>query len=395
MSKLPDIIIFANDQQMINSFSNNPLVDKCNLHLSNKNDYGLNKIKLKKYNLIGLSIESNSPEEIKFFDKIVDYANDTPIVILSKFYKDNWQQIFGDKINKFIGVPFEQDQLCKLMMNVILCKVDKETDEAVPSKLDKNKLLLLFKLSREFSAIDDTTELFYSISVKATEAFNAERASVFVLNKARTELISRVAIGLDKKLIKIPVNKGVVGRVIQTGKPYITNDPKSSPYFDRAFDQKTGFVTRSIICVPLKNIENRIIGAFELINKKDGNFDKEDQFYLETMASTIAITLENTLLHHFMKRQVYEYKLLQEQLSNLKNSIMKESKSLNVIEELLSGVTSLPNKTEIFENLENLNRMLQGNDKAIQYINQIKEYITGMSSMIEKITSYEEKVLTK
>ncbi len=390
MGTLPDIIILANDSKIISSISENPITEKCNLHLANKNDMGLNKIKLKKYNLIAISIETPSPTEIQYFDKVAEICEDTPLVVISPFYVDNWPKIFGGKINKFIRVPFTQEQLQKSLMNVILCKNDEESQEArFTGKLDKKKLLMLFKLSQEFAAIDDTTELFYTISKRAMEAFNSERASVFVLNKARTELISRVAIGMENRLIKIPVGKGVVGRVIQTGETYITNDPKSSPYFNDSFDKKTGFQTRNIICVPLKNFEGKIIGAFELINKKEGEFNDEDKFYLENIGATIAISLENTLLHHFMKRQINELNLLKEKFVHLKNKQNMTAKTKHILDDISSKLDGNLNAKEVLEKLDILKKMLKGNPKAMECIARIEEFATTTDSLLESLVKHE------
>lgn len=389
MGKLPELLIISDDAEMINTFSSNIYLDKCNLHLANKNDLGLAKAKSNKFDLILLHIGTNYPEEIQYFDKLTEINQDVPIIIISPHYKDSWYKIFGAKIAKFIPQPIEPSTLCSTIFKII--KGEKEDDSVgFSGKLDINKLLLLFKLAREFNAINDTNELFYTISIRATKAFGAERASVFVLNKDRTELISRAALGMDTTLIKIPVTKGVVGHVIKTGKTYITNQPETSPYFDNAFDNKHGFRTKNIICVPLKNIENETIGAFELINKKSGEFNSEDQFYLETMASTIAITLENTLLHHFLKRQVNEYTILKRQFLELENKNKQENGN-GIIDDLIKKTENIVKEEEIAEDLETLRRMLKGNKKAYDCIDRIQDCISGMSYIVKEIIEVNKK----
>jgi hypothetical protein len=298
MGSLPDLLVFSNDTEMIGTFSTNSFSERCNLHLANKNNLGLTKLNIKKYSLVVLNIESNHPDEIKYFNQIQEKSQDAPIVIISNFYEDNWKSIFGNKIKKFIPSTTNSQNLCKELMEIILRKVDNDKAK-FSGKLDANKLLMLFKLTREINSIEDSGELFYIISLRAMETFGCERASVFMLNKERTELFSRVAIGLERKIIKLPLGKGVVGHVIETGKPYITNEVKTSPYFNSAFDARTGFETKNIICVPLKNISNETIGAFELMNKKEGEFTEVDRFYLESLGPTISMALENNIVSRY------------------------------------------------------------------------------------------------
>jgi len=384
MGSLPDLLVFSNDTEMIGTFSSNSFSERCNLHLANKNNLGLAKLNIKKYNLIALNIESNHPDEIQYFDQIKVKTEGTPIVVISNFYTDNWKSIFGNKIVKFIPSTIDSQNLCKELMEIILCKVDNDKAK-FSGKLDANKLLMLFKLTREINSIEDSGELFYIISLRAMETFGCERASVFMLNKERTELFSRVAIGLERKIIKLPLGKGVVGHVIKTGKPYITNDVKSSPYFNNAFDARTGFETKNIICVPLKSISNETIGAFELMNKMEGEFTDVDRFYLESLCPTIAIVLENNILSRFSKIQKSELKSLREQVVRMEKAAAKESESKSVkdIEDKYNEIIA---KSDLAEDLGILRRMLKGNKKADQCIKHLQNYVDDISELIGNVS---------
>ena len=126
---------------------------------------------------------------------------------------------------------------------------------------------------------------------------NVEAGSLLLLEG--DELIFRVALGKageSVKSIRIKLGQGIAGWVAATGEPMMVKDVKEDPHFFSGMDDKTGFKTRNLLCVPMI-IGGRNVGVIELINKVTGTFNEEDLRILKAVASSAAIALENSRLY--------------------------------------------------------------------------------------------------
>ena len=115
-------------------------------------------------------------------------------------------------------------------------------------------------------------------------------------------LFSRVVAGSEISEIRFPSHLGIAGTVFTSGQsiniPYAYADLRFNPSFDR----QTGFFTRSILCVPIVNKDNRVIGVTQVLNKKGGIFTDEDEQRLKAFTAQIAIALENSKLFDDVRR---------------------------------------------------------------------------------------------
>ena len=82
---------------------------------------------------------------------------------------------------------------------------------------------------------------------------HADRGTVFLADTKKGEMWSIVASGLDHQEIRVPYGRGVAGRVAQTGDVINVEDAYTLDYFDRSFDQKFGYRTRSLLCLPIRH----------------------------------------------------------------------------------------------------------------------------------------------
>ena len=140
---------------------------------------------------------------------------------------------------------------------------------------------------------------------QAMELLHAERGSVMLLDEDAGELTVRASRGLDpSRLFRVPVGEGIAGWVAQHGEPLLVPDVSQDPRFCVQMDRMTGFRSRSILCVPLKSRE-RVIGVLEAINKRgeagDSRFTQADLELLTTLASWVAVAVENAWLNRATK----------------------------------------------------------------------------------------------
>jgi putative methionine-R-sulfoxide reductase with GAF domain len=164
----------------------------------------------------------------------------------------------------------------------------------------KKRLALLYKVGQKASLELQVSKLLDQISLMTRQTLRASAASVLLVDGKEGELYFEVAqgrAGKTLKKMKLMVNSGISGWVVSNGKPLIVNNVASDRRFNRNIDNLTGFVTKSILAVPLVS-EGSIIGVIEVLNKIGGNgFNKQDMEALVVLASTAAIAISNARLH--------------------------------------------------------------------------------------------------
>jgi sigma-B regulation protein RsbU (phosphoserine phosphatase) len=161
----------------------------------------------------------------------------------------------------------------------------------------------------------DLDEVLDLILKAACEGVEAERGTVFLLSDDGTELWSRVLQGAEHREIRLPVGRGIAGSVASTGEVVRIADAYEDARFDRTWDQRSGFRTRSILCAPIRARDGRIVGVFQLLNKTRGTFEAADARFLEALSVHASLALENARLHLSAlekERQDREIRLVQD-----------------------------------------------------------------------------------
>lgn len=161
---------------------------------------------------------------------------------------------------------------------------------------------MLLDLSKRVAAIESLDEILEILVEMTTWEVGAERGTLFLNDPQSGELYSRVAQGNAKREIRILNDSGIAGHVFTTGQSVIIEDVYADPRFNRSVDEQTGFVTRSVICVPIRTVKGEIIGASQALNKKKGKFTREDLALLEAMTTQAAVALQNGQVIERMKR---------------------------------------------------------------------------------------------
>jgi len=161
---------------------------------------------------------------------------------------------------------------------------------------------MLLDVSRTVAAFETLDEMLSVLVDMTTEAVGADRGTIFLHDSGTGELYSRVAQGNLQREIRIVSNRGVAGHVFTTGNGTIVNDAYADSHFERSVDEKTGYQTRTILCVPIKTVRGDIIGVAQALNKKDGRFTEKDLALLEDMTTQAAVVLQGSQAIEQMKR---------------------------------------------------------------------------------------------
>ena len=152
---------------------------------------------------------------------------------------------------------------------------------------------VLLGISQKVSGVESLDEVLEALVLVTAQELQAERCSLFLNDPQTGELYSRVAQGSRRREIRLMNNLGIAGHVFNTGESLIVHDAYADPRFNRANDEQTGFITRSILCVPVRTGRGEIIGVSQVINRLKGRFTKADLELMTAMTSHSALALQS------------------------------------------------------------------------------------------------------
>ncbi|HZR84047.1 MAG TPA: sigma 54-interacting transcriptional regulator [Candidatus Binatia bacterium] len=168
---------------------------------------------------------------------------------------------------------------------------------------DRRRLRLLYELGTAFAAHIDLDELIALVIDKCREVFEAEGTSVLLHDPTTDELYFPYVVSRDAAVteqladIRFPADRGFAGEALRSGRAILVNDAQNDPRLYRDVDKRTGTQTRAILTVPLAGKEGPI-GVLQVINPlRDGRFTEDDLSFLEALAGSVAIALENARLY--------------------------------------------------------------------------------------------------
>lgn len=157
------------------------------------------------------------------------------------------------------------------------------------------RLDVILDVTRQLMSITDLDALLRLMAEATTKLLAADRATIFVLDRERNELWSRVALGTGD--IRVPMGKGLAGAVAQNGEMINIADAYEDPRFNPEPDRQTGYRTKSLLTYPMTGNEGRVIGVFQVVNKRGGGpFTQVDVDTLASLASSAAVAVENAQL---------------------------------------------------------------------------------------------------
>ena len=163
-----------------------------------------------------------------------------------------------------------------------------------------HQLSTLNEITRQLTSTLDLDPLLQNILENAVGILNCEAGSLFLVDDQTGELVFRVTVGpVATNLVgkRLPPGTGIVGRAVQTRGPVIENEDQHSASRFKGVDQQTGFVSRSLMAVPLQ-VKDHVIGVVEVINRRDGlPFVLDDQTLLTAFAGQAAVAIENARLY--------------------------------------------------------------------------------------------------
>lgn len=274
-------------------------------------------------------------------------------------------------------------------------------DNIIALSLDINKEIT------DLNQINDIRRLLKIIVEKSPKIVNADRASVFFLDRRTHELWTLAASGLsDDQEIRVSTSRGIVGHVYTSQQilniPHAYSDSRFNPAVDRQFN----YQTQNILCAPIFNRTHEVIGVLELMNKLDGAFTTKDEDLITMFCDQVAIAVENVMLYEELKASYDALKRTQEQLINSEKLAVVGKVAAGIAHEIKNQMVGLsfaelikakyPQDEKIQEYAETI---LGTKNHMLSILNELRDFAQNretaylksehsLAEMIEKLVSF-------
>jgi len=166
----------------------------------------------------------------------------------------------------------------------------------LPDDVRLHRLEALVVASETLQRASGVDDILRAILDLVSTQLECERATVFLHDQRTGKLHARQMSGSTPLDIVLEKGVGVAGFVAETGESVLINDVHADPRFDPSTDRRTGFITRNMLCVPLRKPEGTLMGSLQAINARRGHFSGADLAYLASFGALAAIAVEREQL---------------------------------------------------------------------------------------------------
>jgi signal transduction histidine kinase/putative methionine-R-sulfoxide reductase with GAF domain len=237
----------------------------------------------------------------------------------------------------------------------------------------EKELYSIQKIGQALSSTLNIDDLLNLVMKEITFLMNADRSTLYLVDRRKKEIWSKIALKAEVKEIRQKFGKGISGYVAETGQKINIPDAYHDSRFDPSTDKRTGYRTRSILCIPVweplsMGKKPKLMAVIQVLNKKNGTFTQEDEGILEAIGSEVSIALANARLYEQLKKKFNEIDLLYDFEQKL-SGVYQINEILQSI--LLRTVQTLrTKKIAIIYPIESKNYLLSVDEK-----NQVKSEI--------------------
>jgi K+-sensing histidine kinase KdpD len=256
-------------------------------------------------------------------------------------------------------------------------------DQMFVSELEKNsaayeaqldKLYLLIEATKTVNSTLNSDELLEAILATATTSLRADRGTLYLIDAVSQTLWSKVLKGDDMVEIRLPMGKGLAGYVAKTGETVNIVDAYKDPRFNPEIDKKSGYKTRNVLCMPLRNKEGTAVGVFQLLNKRGGAFTKDDEEFINALSVHAAIAIENAKI---VKELVQNERL--SAIGRMASTIIHDIK--NPMSTMRIYAQVIKNKVENKEAGDIADLMIKQVDRFVSMTQEVLDFSRGVSEL--------------
>lgn len=246
-------------------------------------DENLNKFKLPEEQKIEKTLDEkiNIPEKEEIFEDVQQYIK--PI-----------KEEVKEEKNEFIEHTFEEAKEVETALKEEINTTD--IIEQEKNKLTTDELEILLRAAELVNSTIKVDEVLQNIVTVAIQLTNADRGTLYIVDKEKNELWSLVLQANELKEIRLKIGEGLAGYSAKKGEVLNIQDVQNDPRFNKEYDRLSGYLTKSMICFPIKNNQSIVIGVLQLINSKHGFFTERDETFLAALSVHAALALQNAEL---------------------------------------------------------------------------------------------------
>lgn len=217
-----------------------------------------------------------------------------------------------------------------------------ELESSVGRQAERFRAVL--EIGIAISSARDVDGLLRLVMDKLTSLLAAEASTLFMVDEERRELWSRVLKGSTLKEIRMPLDAGIAGSVLTTGKTLLLGDAYDDVRFNPDIDRQSGFRTRSMIATPLRHVSGRVLGVVQVLHRKVDAFTAEDRDLVEAVASQIASVLDHVLL-------LEQLRLQNEKLRKASEALSQAVQDLDVLYELERAISGTDDTEDLVDRI--------------------------------------------
>ena len=262
----------------------------------------------------------------------------------------------------------------------------------------------LNQVAAAISSVMAVEPLLEMIMEKSKEVMSAEASSLMMLDEESQELVFQVATGEKGSAIReirLPVGRGIAGWVAQSKEPLLVPDAYQDPRFNPEADRRSGFRTRSIMCVPL-TMQDRILGVVQVLNSKEKeSFDERDLETFTSFADHAAIAVENARLYEETKQRAEELRqaLERERWLTLQRDKLGKYVPKSVVDEIerdreqaLAFETRMIECSILFSDIKGFTRFTEAHP-AEKMVEMLNNYHSAMNTVVDKYDGVLDKFM--
>ena len=253
----------------------------------------------------------------------------------------------------------------------------------------------LSQVAAAISSVMEVQPLLEMIMEKSKEVMDAEASSLMLLDEETQELCFNVATGekgAALKEIRLPLGKGIAGWVAVHQEPLLVPDAYQDPRFNPEANKRSGFRTRSILCVPLM-MQGRMLGVVQVLNPKNkDSFEEDDGQVFISFADRAAIAIENARLYEEIKQKALELRdaLERERWLTIQREKLGKYVPKSVVEEIerdreqvLAASTRSIECTILFSDIKGFTSFTEANP-ASTMVEMLNQYHSEMTKVIDE-----------
>jgi signal transduction histidine kinase len=269
---------------------------------------------------------------------------------------------------------------------------------ALAAKNKMDKLNLLIEASKIVNSAIELDRVLMLILDVAAQSISADRGTLYLIDAPHNELWSKVAQGSNMVEIRLPIGKGLAGYVAKTGETINIADAYKDPRFNPEIDKKSGYKTRNVLCMPMRNKDNSIVGVFQFLNKREGPFTSDDESFIEALSVHAAIALENARLAKEMvesERMSAVGRMASTIIHDIKNPMGTLRMYAQVIKKKTGNTEAAQLADEIIRQVDRFVNMTQEILDFSRGVSEIHVEEVNLNEVMESALAFLEKDLSK